>query len=86
MRIEELRRLLPATGVVLFVVEAGETEKLVGPGSVVGQGEADRLSVRGPGQTVDQLDVMAQGRPGGVAVVAGQGKLRVRELEGDSRA
>jgi len=85
VRIEELRRFLPATGIVLFVVEAGETEKLVGPSSVVGQGEADRLPVRGPGETVDQLDVMTQGRPGGVAVVAGQGELRVRELEGDSR-
>jgi len=85
VRIEELRRFLPATGIVRAVVEAGETEKLVGPSGLVGQGEADGLLVRGPGETVDQLDVTAQGRPGGVAVVAGQGELRVRELEADSR-
>jgi len=56
VRIEELRRFLPATGTVRAVVETGEPEKLVGPSGLVGEGEADRLLVRGPGETIDQLN------------------------------
>ncbi len=78
---QEPGRLLPAGGSIGAVVEAGEAEQLVGAVPVADEVPTDGLLMGGPGQAVDQLDVAAELRPAGEAVVAGQGELGIRQFE-----
>lgn len=74
--------VVPALRTVGAVVEAGQAQQLVSPALIVVRLAPDRLGVRRAGELVDQLHVLAQPRPAGEAVVAGQGELGVGKLEG----